>query len=157
MKHRILVGITGASGVVLGIRVLEALHVKPEIETHLILTKAGERTIAEETDHRVKDVKGLATVAYCNSDNLLTRAADVMLKERRRLVLVVRETPLHTGHLKALLAASEAGAVVMPPLPGFYNRPKTLDDLLTHLVARIFDQLDIEHDLAPRWGEAPTR
>jgi 4-hydroxy-3-polyprenylbenzoate decarboxylase len=190
MKQRIVVGISGASGVILGIRVLEALRVKPEIETHLILTKAGERTIAEETDYAVKDVKALATVAhdpadigasiasgtfrtsgmvvvpcsihtaasiaYCNAENLLTRAADVVLKERRRLVLVVRETPLHPGHLKALLAAAEAGAVVMPPMPGFYGRPKTLDDLVNHMVARILDQLDISNDLAPRWGEEKT-
>jgi 4-hydroxy-3-polyprenylbenzoate decarboxylase len=189
MVRRLIVGITGASGVIHGIRLLEVLRDQPDIETHLVLTRAGERTIVEETAHRVADVRALATVthpvadigasiasgsfrttgmvvipcsihtlsavAYCQADNLLTRAADVTLKERRRLVLVVRETPLHRGHLAAMLAAADAGAVVMPPMPGFYGGPKTLDDLVNFTVGRVLDLLDIEHSLLRRWGDAP--
>jgi 4-hydroxy-3-polyprenylbenzoate decarboxylase len=98
-------------------------------------------------------VRTAAAVAYCNADNLLTRAADVVLKERRRLVLVLRETPLHLGHLRMLTVAAEAGAVIMPPVPAFYVRPKTLDDIVTHTVGRVLDHLGIEHDLLQRWGE----
>ena len=186
MKQRLIVGISGASGVIHGIRLLEALRHNSEIETHLVLTKPAERTIAEETDRRVEEVKGLASVchnpadigasiasgsfltsgmvvipcsihslssiAYCLADNLLTRAADVTLKERRKLLLVVRETPLHAGHLKAMLAATEAGAVVMPPMPAFYKRPKTIDDLVNHTVGRVLDHFGIEHQLFDRWG-----
>jgi flavin prenyltransferase len=189
MARRLIVGITGASGVIHGIRLLEVLRDHPDIETHLVLTRAGERTIVEETAHRVADVRALATVihpvgdigasiasgsfrtagmivipcsihtlsavAYCQADNLLTRAADVTLKERRRLVLVVRETPLHRAHLVAMLAAVDAGAVVMPPTPGFYGHPKTLDDLVNFTVGRVLDLFDIEHRLLRRWGEAP--
>src|SRR5215471_17637476 len=152
MRRRLIVGITGASGVIHGIRILEVLAGHPEIETHLVMSRAGERTIAEETGYRVADVKALAAVAHpvadigasiasgsfrtagmaivpcsintlaavasCRADTLLTRAADVTLKERRRLVLVVRETPLHRGHLAAMMAAADAGAVIMPLSPG---------------------------------------
>ena len=97
----------------------------------------------------------LAAVAYCQADNLLTRAADVTLKERRRLVLVVRETPLHRGHLAAMLAAADAGAVIMPPVPGFYGQPKTVDDLVNFTVGRVLDLLDIDHRLLRRWGDPP--
>jgi 4-hydroxy-3-polyprenylbenzoate decarboxylase len=178
---------SGASGVIYGIRLLEYLSQRSELETHLILTKPAERTIVEETDYKIEQVKELAAVchapsdigasiasgsfptdgmavvpcsihtvssiAYCHADNLLTRAADVTLKERRRLVLVVRETPLHRGHLKAMLEASESGAIILPPVPAFYTRPKTLEDLIHHTVGRILDQLGIAHQLAPRWGE----
>jgi 4-hydroxy-3-polyprenylbenzoate decarboxylase len=95
----------------------------------------------------------LSAVAYCQADNLLTRAADVVLKERRRLVLVVRETPLHRGHLKAMLEAADAGAVILPPAPAFYGRPQTLDDIINHTVGRVLDQFGLPHTLVKRWGE----
>ena len=189
MKPRLIVGISGASGVIYGIRLLEVLRQRGEVETHLILTKPAERTIAEETDWKIDDVKALAgvvhspadigasiasgsfqtmgmvvmpcsihttaAIAYCNADNLLTRAADVMLKERRKLVLVVRETPFHRGHLKAMLEATEAGAIIMPPIPAFYGRPKTIDDLVNHTVGRVLDLFGIENELLKRWGEPP--
>jgi flavin prenyltransferase len=184
---RLIVGVSGASGVVYGIRLLQFLAERPEIETHLVLTKPAERTIVEETDYRVQDVKALASVvhgitdigasiasgsfltlgmvvipcsihtassvAYCQSDNLLTRAADVVLKERRKLVLVVRETPLHLGHLRMLTAAAEAGAVVLPPIPAFYSRPTSLDEVINHTVGRVLDHFGVEHTMVKRWGE----
>ncbi|MBI4636210.1 MAG: UbiX family flavin prenyltransferase [Candidatus Rokubacteria bacterium] len=184
---RLIVGISGASGVIYGIRLLQWLAERPEIETHLVLTKPAERTIAEETDYKLQDVKALASVvhpindigasiasgsfrtagmavvpcsihtaaavAHCLSDNLLTRAADVILKERRKLVLVVRETPLHLGHLRTLAAAAELGAVILPPIPAFYGRPTTLDDIINHTVGRVLDHLGVEHALIKRWGE----
>jgi 4-hydroxy-3-polyprenylbenzoate decarboxylase len=187
MTRRLVVGITGASGVIYGIRLLEVLQRVSDIETHLVMTKPAERTIAEETSYRVADIKAMATVvhtitdigasiasgsfralgmvvipcsihtvssiAYCISDNLVTRAADVTLKEGRRLVLVVRETPLHVGHLKSMLAAAEAGAVILPPVPAFYNLPKTLEQVIDHTIGRVLDRFDIAHDLSPRWGE----
>jgi len=186
---RLIVGIAGASGAIYGIRLLEVLRARREVETHLVITKPGERTIAEETSYRVAEVREMASVvhpltdigasiasgsfrtvgmvvipcsihtvssvAYCQSDNLLTRAADVVLKERRKLVLVVRETPLHPGHLKAMLAAAEAGAVILPPVPAFYSQPKTVEDIVDHTVGRVLDQFGIEHDLVRRWGEPP--
>ena len=188
MTRRLVVGITGASGVIYGIRLLEVLQSHSDLETHLVLTKPAERTIAEETSYRVADIKTMATVvhsitdigasiasgsfrtmgmvvipcsihtlsaiAYCLSENLVTRAADVTLKEGRKLVLVVRETPLHTGHLRSLLAASEAGAVILPPVPAFYNLPKTLEQVIDHTIGRVLDRFDIAHDLSPRWGES---
>lgn len=188
--RRIIVGLSGASGVIYGIRLLEALRAHPEVETHLVVTKPAERTIVEETDYRVADVKAMASVAhpitdigasiasgsfrtagmvvipcsihtvsaiaYCLSDNLLTRAADVVLKEGRKLVLVVRETPLHRGHLKTLLAAAEAGAIILPPVPAFYGLPKTLDDIIDHTVGRVLDHFGIAHNLLRRWGEPPV-
>jgi 4-hydroxy-3-polyprenylbenzoate decarboxylase len=190
LSERLVVGLSGASGAIYGIRLLEILRTRPEIETHLVITKAAERTIVEETHHPVADVKALASVvhplsdigasiasgsfrtmgmvvipcsihtmsaiAHCLSDNLLTRAADVVLKEGRRLVLVVRETPLHRGHLKSLLAAAEAGAVILPPVPAFYSQPKTLDDIIDHTVGRVLDRFGIPHDLFRRWGEPET-
>jgi 4-hydroxy-3-polyprenylbenzoate decarboxylase len=184
---RLVVGISGASGVIYGIRLLQVLAERPEIETHLVLSKPAERTIVEETDYPVQDVKALASVvhpitdigasiasgsfqtlgmaivpcsihtasavAYCHSENLLTRAADVVLKERRRLVLVVRETPLHLGHLKALVAASENGAIILPPIPAFYGRPTTLDDIINHTIGRVLDHFGIENSMVKRWGE----
>jgi 4-hydroxy-3-polyprenylbenzoate decarboxylase len=188
VKTRLIIGISGASGVLYGIRLLEELRRHhPEIETHGVITKPAERTIVEETDYRVDDVKALAgvvhppsdigasiasgsfqtlgmvvipcsihslsAIAYCHGDNLLTRAADVVLKERRKLVLVVRETPLHRGHLRAMLEATENGAVVLPPVPAFYGRPKTIDDLIRPTLGRVLDLFGIDHQLAPRWGE----
>ena len=191
MRKPLVVGISGASGVVYGIRLLEVLKDHAEVATHLVLTKPAERTIAEETAWDLAAVRALAAVvhpvgdvgatiasgsvltmgmvvvpcsirtasaiAYCQADNLLTRAADVTLKEGRKLVLVVRETPLHRGHLKALLAASENGATILPPMPAFYAMPKSVGDIVDHTVARILDQLGIEHSLSARWGDAKVR
>lgn len=188
--ERLIVGISGASGVIYGIRLLEVLRAQPGIEVHLVLTKPAERTIFEETDHQVKDVKALAdvvhpiadvgasiasgsfrtlgmivapcsihtasSIAHCASENLLSRAADVVLKEKRRLVLVVRETPLHLGHLRMLTVACENGATIMPPMPAFYGRPKTLQEIVDHTVGRVLDHFEIEHDLIQRWGETET-
>jgi len=190
LSQRLVVGISGASGAIYGIRLLEILRDHPEIETHLVLTKPAERTIVEETSYRVADVKAMAThvhplidigasiasgsfrtlgmvvipcsihtassIAYCHSDNLLTRAADVTLKEGRKLVLVVRETPLHRGHLKMLLEATEAGAVILPPVPAFYSLPKSLEDVIDHTVGRALDHFGIAHQLLKRWGEPPS-
>jgi 4-hydroxy-3-polyprenylbenzoate decarboxylase len=185
MKRPLVVGISGASGVIYGIRVLEVLKDHAEIATHLVLTKPAERTISEETSWDLAGVRALASVvhpvgdvggaiasgsfltmgmvvapcsirsasaiAYCQADNLLTRAADVTLKEGRKLVLVVRETPLHLGHLKVLAAASENGATILPPMPAFYTRPQSVADIVDHTVARILDQFGIEHRLSSRW------
>jgi flavin prenyltransferase len=184
---RLIVGMSGASGVIYGIRLLQFLAEHSSIETHLVLSKPAERTIVEETDYRVQDVKALASivhgisdigasiasgsfrtrgmvivpcsihtassVAYCQSDNLLTRAADVVLKEQRKLVLVVRETPLHVGHLRLLTQAAEAGALILPPIPAFYSRPVALDDVINHTVGRVLDHFGIEHAMVKRWGE----
>lgn len=184
-KRRIIVGMTGASGAVYGIRLLEALR-DHRLEVHLVMTKPAERTIVEETDKSIPYVRGLADVvhnvanigasiascsfrtdgmavapcsirtvsaiAYCLADNLLTRAADVALKEWRKLILLVRETPLHAGHLKAKLAASESGAVIMPPVPAFYSKPTSLQEIIDHTVGRLLDWFDIEHSLVQRWG-----
>jgi 4-hydroxy-3-polyprenylbenzoate decarboxylase len=98
----------------------------------------------------------VAAIAACIADNLLLRAADVVLKEGRKLVLLVRETPLHTGHLRSMLAAAEAGAVIMPPVPAFYHRPRTLEQVVDHTVGRVLDRFGVAHDLSPRWGEPPT-
>ncbi len=189
MVKRLIVGVSGASGVIYGVRLLEVLKGFPDLQTHLVLTKPAERTLAEETGrtaaqlrelasacHAVGDlgaplasgsfltagmvvipcsIRTLSAIAWGFADNLLTRAADVTLKEGRRLVLVVRETPLHVGHLKSLLAAAEAGAVIFPPVPAFYTRPSTIDDVVNHTVGRVLDQFDLPHDLVPRWGEAP--
>lgn len=184
---RLVVGLTGASGAILGIRILEVLR-DLGVETHLIITKSGELTIAQETNRRVADVKALASVCYgvgdigaapasgsfrtdgmvvipCSmrtmseiavgvSASLLTRAADVMLKDRRRLVLVVRESPLHLGHLRTMATLTEMGAIIAPPVPGFYARPATVDDLIDHSVGRVLDLFGIDAGLVKRWGEA---
>ncbi len=186
MKRPLVVGISGASGVIYGIRLLEVLKDRDDVATHLVLTKPAERTISEETSWDLGAVRALASVvhpvgdvgaaiasgsfltmgmvvapcsirsasaiAYCQADNLLTRAADVTLKEGRKLVLVVRETPLHLGHLKALVAASENGATILPPMPAFYTRPQSVAEIVDHTVARILDQLGIEHRLSSRWS-----
>ncbi len=188
--QRLIVGITGASGAIYGIRLLEILRRYGEIETHLVMTKPAERTIAQETGYGVADVQAMASVVHtvadigasiasgsfptlgmvvapcsihtvsaiaaCIADNLLIRAADVVLKEGRKLVLLVRETPLHTGHLRSMLAAAEAGAVIMPPVPAFYHRPRTLEQVVDHTVGRVLDRFGVAHDLSPRWGEPPT-
>ena len=188
---RLIVGISGASGTIYGIRLLEVLQGVADVETHLVLSPAARRTILLETDYCVERVEALATrtyrssdiaaaissgsfrpagmvVAPCSmktvsgiatsfSDNLLLRAADVVLKERRRLLLLVRETPLHLGHLRLLVQVAEIGAVVMPPMPAFYHRPATLAEVVDQSVNRVLDMLDIELDLDlfPRWQGAP--
>lgn len=186
MKKRIIIGITGASGVIYGVRMLEALEGKG-LETHLVISEAGKRNIEIETRYKAGDVAAMADHAYeagdlvaplasgsfltqgmvvvpCTiktlsgianmyADNLLLRAADVTLKEKRRLVLVVRETPLHKGHLELMTAAADMGAHILPPMPSFYHRPKTIEDIIDHTIGKIFDYLGIEHDLYRRWGE----
>ena len=181
---RLIVGISGASGVVYGVRLLEALRPLP-VETHLVMTRTAEVTLAHETDWKVADVRRLADVAYKIDDlaaavssgsfrtmgmvvvpcsmrslgeiahgitsNLLTRAADVVLKEHRRLVLVARETPIHTIHLRNMLTLAEMGAVIAPPMPAFYNRPKDLDDIVNHTVGRVLDLFGIDTGKVKRW------
>lgn len=182
---RWIVGISGATGSIYGIRLLERLRATPDVETHLVISAPAKRTLVEETDFSVKDVEALADVVYdnrdvgaalasgsfrtegmliapcsiktvsalanCYSETLIARAGDVTLKEGRPLVVVVRESPLHVGHLRQLLALAEMGAVILPPMPAFYHRPKTLDDLVNHTVARVFDRIGIAHDLVPEW------
>lgn len=186
--RKLIIGISGASGAVYGIRTLQTLRDIPDIETHLVLSPSAKRTILEETDWDVPAVEALADVVHSHrdigaaiasgsfqtigmlvapcsikslsgivnsySDNLLTRAADVCLKERRRLVLLVRETPLHVGHIELLGQAARYGAVVLPPMPAFYNRPQTVDDIVNHTVGKALDQFEIPHQLFKRWKEA---
>ncbi|HLE16620.1 MAG TPA: UbiX family flavin prenyltransferase [Anaerolineales bacterium] len=183
-NRRLVVGITGASGVILGIRLLEMVR-EFGIETHLVLSPAARATIAQETTWKVSEVAALADVHYNYQDigaaiasgsfatlgmviipcsiktlsavansyagDLLGRAADVTLKEGRPLVLVVRETPLHRGHLRLMGLAAEAGAVIFPPVPAFYARPQSLDDVVTNLVGRVLARLGIENDLFSEW------
>ena len=182
--RRIVVGITGASGSILGVRLLEMLRETP-IETHLVLSRWAAHTLTHETAYTVEQVQQLATEVYapgdqgaaissgsfltsgmivvpCSvrtvaaiahglGDNLIHRAADVILKERRRLVLAVREAPLSDIHLENMLKLSRMGAVICPPVPAFYQQPKTLDDVVSHTVARLLDQLDIHVDAGFRW------
>jgi 4-hydroxy-3-polyprenylbenzoate decarboxylase len=184
--HRLVVGISGASGVILGIRLLEVLKSIP-VETHLIVTHAAQDTILRETDWKIKNVLALANAVYeqtevsapiasgsfrtmgmvvipcsiktlsaiANSFNadLLVRAADVTLKESRPLVLVVRETPLHYGHLRLMSLASRAGAVIYPPVPAFYTRPGNVQDIIDNLVGRILRRVGIENELFKEWGD----
>ncbi len=190
--RRIVVGVTGATGIVYGVRLLEALRAL-SIETHLVMTKPAEITAAQEWPQPVKEIRALADFSYrigdvgsaiasgsfatlgmivapCSaktvaeiaagtSSNLLTRAADVCLKERRRLVLMVRETPLHAGHLKAMLLATEIGAIIAPPVPAFYAKPATLDDMVNHTIGRVLDLFGMESGLVARWAgrQSPTR
>ncbi len=200
-KKRLIIGISGATGAIYGVRMLEILAKIDEIETHLVMSKAGRMTIQVETPYAVKDVEALADVvhdinnvgasvssgsfrtegmviapcsmksmgaiAHSLGADLLVRAADVVLKERKKLVLVVRETPLHLGHLEAMASLTRMGAIIFPPVPAFYHRPKTLDDVINQTVTRILDQFDIDVDLFQRWddegmsrhpdaGKAPT-
>jgi flavin prenyltransferase len=189
--RRLVVGISGASGAIYGIRFLELLRAQPDLETHLVISDAARRTIAEETDWALRDVEALATrrysdrdigaalasgsfktdgmvivpcsiksaaaVAHCLADTLMARAADVTLKEGRPLILVVRETPLHLGHLRVLTQLAEMGAVILPPMPAFYNRPKEIDEIVDHTLARVLDRLRLPQSLVPEWrGEAPA-
>lgn len=183
---RLIVGITGASGVIFGVRLLEVLRAEPGLETHCVVSPGAAVTLRLETDRTVADVEALADVAHrhddlaasiasgsfpvagmvvapCSmkslaqialslGDNLLVRAADVTLKERRRLVLVPRETPLHLGHLRHMMAVTEMGGVILPPAPSFYHGPKTIMDVVDQTVGKILDQFGLDHDLFARWG-----
>jgi 4-hydroxy-3-polyprenylbenzoate decarboxylase len=182
---RLIVAITGSSGAIYGVRLLEALRAAPKVEVHLVISKAGRLTLALETGRKVRDVEKLAQhvhrdedlaasissgsfktagmiVAPCSmktlsgivhsyADNLVVRAADVVLKERRTLVLMPRETPLHVGHCRLLLQAAEMGAIIAPPMPAFYNAPRTLGDAVDHSVGRVLDLFDIDSALVRRW------
>ena len=187
---RLIVGISGASGTIYGIRALEVLK-DAGVETHLIMSRAAQVALASETSLKVADVERLASVVHanedigaacssgsftthgmliapcsvktmsqiatCTSDTLLSRAADVTLKERRRLVLMLRETPLHLGHIRNMAAATEAGAIVYPPVPAFYAKPATLEDMVDHTIGRVLDLFDIDTGLVRRWTGERTR
>ena len=181
----LVIGITGASGAIYGIRLLEVLSTDKEVETHLIISEAGEAIIRHETDLGLEQVRALADVCYdindigarlssgsfkrdgmviapCSmktlsalansyTDNLIARAADITLKERKRLVLLARETPLHLGYLRNMVKVTEMGAVVFPPVPAFYHKPRKIQDLVDYTVGRVLDIFDIKHNLFPRW------
>ena len=185
--RRIIVGISGASGAIYGIRMLEVLQGADDIEVHLVMSSSAGQTVADETDWKLADVRAMADVVHNNKDigaslssgsfrtagmvvapcsvktlsgivnsyddNLLTRAADVCLKEKRRVVLLVRETPLHLGHIELMARAASYGAVVMPPVPAYYHRPKTLDDVINQTVGKALDFFDVPHRLFRRWKE----
>jgi 4-hydroxy-3-polyprenylbenzoate decarboxylase len=187
--RRLVVAISGASGTIYGIRLLETLK-KTDIETHLVMSKSAEMTLVYETDYKPKDIKALASVVHPAADigasissgsfatmgmiivpcsirtmseiatgvtsSLVSRAADVVLKEKRRLVLAVRETPLHGGHLRTLVTLSDIGAVIAPIVPAFYNKPKTLDDIINHTVGRLLDLFGIETKTVKRWEGGPA-
>ena len=189
-NRRLVVGISGASGVIYGARLLQLLR-NAGVETHLVITKAAEVTFAHETSMKIAEVKALADVCHRIDDmaapvssgsfrtmgmviapcsvrsmseiasgcttTLLTRSADVALKERRKLVLMLRETPLHTGHLRSMAALSEMGAIIAPPVPAFYNRPQSLDDVINHSVGRVLDLFGIDLGVVTRWGERGER
>lgn len=187
---KLIVAITGASGVIYGIRLLEVLTKNKTVETHLVISEFGEQNIRYETIWKVEEVKSLADFCYdvralgaplssgsfqtdgmiiapCSvktmsalansyAENLLLRAGDVTLKEGRKLVLLVRETPLHLGHLRNMEKLSEMGAIIMPPVPAFYYRPRTIEDIIDHTIGKILDIIGIEHDLFPRWSGLPA-
>ena len=182
----LIIGITGASGAIYGIRLLEVLAANKEVETHLIVSKAGEEIIRYETDWKPEQVRALADFCYdiddigaslssgsfkrdgmvitpCSmktlsalansyADNLIARAADMTLKERKRLVLLARETPLHLGYLRNMVKLTEMGAIIFPPVPAFYHKPTKIQDLIDYTTGRILDIFDIEHNLFPRWS-----
>jgi 4-hydroxy-3-polyprenylbenzoate decarboxylase len=187
MKKRIIVGISGASGVIYGVRTLMHLRAMPDVETHLVLSEGAIVNIPIETEHTAAEVKAMAHVVHkpdnlaatissgsfqtegmlvipCSvktlsgiansyADNLLVRAADVCLKEKRKLALVVRETPLHKGHLELMVKAADLGAMILPPMPAFYHAPKTIDDIIDQTIGKAFDYFGLEHTLFRRWGE----
>ena len=187
MAKRIVIGISGASGVIYGVRILELLK-ETDFETHLIISRSGRLNIEIETRYKPRELEDMADFVYDNKDmaaslssgsfltegmvvipctikslsgiansyneNLLVRAADVTLKEKRKLVLVVRETPLHIGHLRLMTLAAEMGAHLLPPIPSFYHQPKTIEDIIDQTIGKIFDYFGIEHHLFKRWGEA---
>jgi 4-hydroxy-3-polyprenylbenzoate decarboxylase len=183
---RVIIGISGASGVIYGIELLKELS-KRDMEVHLVISESGKKNITIETEYSVVDVESMADKVYDNadlsappasgsfftdgmvvapctiktlsgiansySDNLIVRAADVTLKEKRKLVLLVRETPLHKGHLQLMAAAADLGAHILPPIPSFYNHPKTIEDIIHQTIGKVFDYLGIDHNLYQRWGE----
>ena len=187
----IIIGITGASGVIYGIRLLEVLSSKTDIETHLVISEAGELNIRYETDWKIEDIKALADFSYDINDigaclasgsfrrdgmivapcstktmsalansytaNLLIRTGDVTLKERKKLVLLARETPLHLGHIRNMERLSQMGAIIMPPVPSFYHRPKTIQDIIDHTIGKTLDIFGIEHNLFQRWAGLPGK
>lgn len=187
-RKRIIIGISGASGSIYGIRLLEVLRQDPDLETHLVISEQSKNNIQLETSCVIKKIEDMASRVYDNTDlgasissgsfktigmivapcsiktmgsialslnnNLITRAADVSLKERRKLVLVVRETPLHLGHLRSMVSLTEMGAVILPPVPAFYHLPKTIDDIINQTIGKILDQFDIDHSLFHRWSGA---
>ena len=187
--RRLVVGISGASGAIYGVRILELLK-KTDIETHLVMSKSAEMTIVYETDFKPKEIRALASVNHPTADigasissgsfptmgmvvvpcsirtmseiatgvtsTLVSRAADVVLKEKRRLVLALRETPLHGGHLRTLTTLADIGALVAPIVPAFYNKPKSVDDIVNHTVGRLLDFFDIETKLVKRWQGGPA-
>ena len=183
---RIVIGISGSTGAIYGIRLLQVLQQHPDVETHLVMSEPAKKTIALETEYTAAQVEELATcvhpiediaasiasgsfktagmavipcsmktlsaIANSYNDNLLVRAADVTLKERRRLVLVARETPLHLGHLRSMVQVTEMGAILAPPMPAFYSKPQCIDDIVNQTVGRVLDLLGVEHvDLFKRW------
>lgn len=184
---RLVIGITGASGVIYGIRALQLLKECTDIETHLIMSPSAVRTIIEETDWKPDDVRAMADkvhshgdigasissgsyksagmivmpcsiktlsgIANCYNEDLITRAADVCLKEHRRVVLLLRETPLHAGHVELMAQAIRNGAIIAPPVPAFYRRPKTVEEIIDQTVGRVLDFYDIDLDVVSRWGE----
>ena len=186
---RLIIGISGASGTIYGVRLLEILR-KAEVETHLVMSKSAEMTMVYETDYKPKDVRALAAVNYPVTDigaaissgsfptlgmivapcsirtmseiatgvtsSLLSRAADVVLKEKRRLVLAVRETPLHGGHLRTLTTLADIGAVIAPIVPAFYNRPQSIDDIINHTCGRLLDLFGIDTGTVKRWKGGPA-
>lgn len=186
MKKRLIIGVSGASGVIYAVRFLEILSKMEMVETHSVFTKAAETNISIETEYSIEKVKkysdyiydpndltssissgsfltagmvvipcsmkSLSGIVNCYNDNLLTRAADVVLKEGRKLIVVPRETPLHKGHLEKMLKLVEYGGVLIPPFPAFYHSPKTILDIIDHTLGKILDHLGIEHDLFKRWS-----
>lgn len=186
---KLVIGISGASGVIYGIRLLEVLAEIKDVKTHLIISQAGKQTIGLETTHKIEDIhaladqvydihdltapiasgshqmsgmvvipcsiKSLSAIANSYNNNLLIRSADVTIKEQHKLILVPRETPLHLGHLKLMVRATEMGAVILPPIPAFYNRPESIQDIIDHTVMRVLDLLNIKPptELSPRWGD----
>ena len=191
MMKRIIIGISGASGVIYGIRMLEILKDIPDIETHLVITSGAKLNISLETDFEIKDIKGLANVVHNNrnlaasiasgsfqteamivipcsmrtlsgiatsyASNLIVRAADVVLKEKRKLIVVPRETPLHTGHCELLHKVSLMGAYIVPPNPAFYNHPESIDDIINHTVGRILDLIELDPEIVQRWQGVDVR
>jgi 4-hydroxy-3-polyprenylbenzoate decarboxylase len=192
--RRVVVGISGASGAIYGVRLLERLRMDPENEVHLVVSAAGKRTLADETSRTLRQVESLAHVVYddrdigasiasgsfrtagmvvapcsiktlaalasCHSDTLIARAGDVTLKEGRPLLALVREAPLHAGHLRQMLAFAEMGGIVFPPVPAFYQKPRTVDDLVAHTVARVLERMGLAGEPAPEWtsgGRKPRR
>jgi flavin prenyltransferase len=188
---RVVVGISGASGSIYGIRLLERLRKDEAVEVHLVVSPAGKRTLAEETRYTLRQVESLADVVYddrdigasiasgsfrtagmvvapcsirtlaalasCHADTLIARAGDVTLKEGRPLLALVRETPLHVGHLRQMLAFAEMGGIVFPPVPAFYPKPETVDDLVGHTVGRVLERMGLAHETVPEWTSGGRR